>query len=251
MTAPIDRTALIDSGFLRVEQVLRPADLDEVRELLDPLFLRFDSLPSAAAVNLGSSRPGESRIYDINRALSLEPRLRRTSLYRACRDIARQLLGAPTFCCFDHAIYKPAKRSAPTPWHQDQAFVGLPAALHAVHMWVPLQDATAQNGCMWFVPGSHLRGHYQHVPVRGSDHSLEAVGFDASAGVCCPVAAGGLTIHTPMTLHMTGANDSADVRRVWILHFARWGRLGLAQPRNIRSLLARSGRRTVGNRPTS
>ena len=33
-----------------------------------------------------------------------------------------------------------------------------------------MEDATVDNGCMWFVPGSHQRGLLPHKPVEDTRH---------------------------------------------------------------------------------
>ena len=41
--------------------------------------------------------------------------------------------------------------------HRDSSFIHTePMKLHGI--WIALEDACADNGCMWFVPGSHQQG---------------------------------------------------------------------------------------------
>ena len=40
--------------------------------------------------------------------------------------------------------------------HQDGTFLNNDP-LKLVGFWFPLDDATLENGCLWFVPGSHAR----------------------------------------------------------------------------------------------
>ena len=74
-----------------------------------------------------------------------------------------------------------------------------------------MSDATVDNGCMWFVPGSHNHGLLPHRPVaEGNEESVYVdtdriiLGHhvrmtdhvDQSQAKPCPVRAGGCTIHT-------------------------------------------------------
>jgi ectoine hydroxylase-related dioxygenase (phytanoyl-CoA dioxygenase family) len=236
------RRAFEETGYAVVASFAPAAAIEEVRLLLDPLFERFQSLPAKHAIDLGPTAHGKPRIPDINRAISIEPRLRKTDLYRRAHLLARALVGSPAFYTFDHAIYKPPHNLAATPWHQDQAYTGLSRPLTAVHIWIPLQPATKENGCMWFVPGTHRAGSLRHAKVEGTTTTLEAYGVDESLAVCCPLPIGGATAHTPMTLHMTGPNTSDSPRRAWVLHFARYGRLGILHPVNVRDRLRRLAR---------
>ena len=61
---------------------------------------------------------------------------------------------------------------AKTPWHQDEAYWD-PAMHHeAISVWMPLQPATIDNGCMQFVPGSHLDGVHEHRLINPESHGL-------------------------------------------------------------------------------
>ena len=236
------RTRFAQDGFLTIEKIATLSDIEQLRSLLDPLFARFASLPSEHALDLAPISGTPPRIPDINHAVRLEPRLRRTQVFRNARVLASQLLGHPVFCTFDHAIYKPPRTSPATPWHQDQAYAGVPRALHAVHLWIPLQEATPENGCMWFVPGSHTSGLVAHDRVEGTRATLVARLAENTAAVCCPVSVGGATVHGPLTLHMTGPNLTGASRKAWIVHFARFGALGHLNPVNLLHRLARRAR---------
>jgi ectoine hydroxylase-related dioxygenase (phytanoyl-CoA dioxygenase family) len=90
-------------------------------------------------------------------------------------------------------------------------------------IWIPLQEATLENGCMQFVPGTHLQEVLSHHPI-GHDPRLVGLEVDEaelrSAGaVACPLPAGGATVHHSRTLHYTGPNRSDGARRAYILAF--------------------------------
>lgn len=220
-------------GFLSIPALTTLDDVELIRCLLDPLFERFDTLGDRAVDLAGPREPGQPmRSPEVNEALILEPRLRHTLTFARCREVARTLLGVPVGYQFDHAIFKPPHNQTPTAWHQDEAYSNEPIALRSVHFWIPLQAATQNNGCMWFIPGSNRGPVLPHRLVNkrlnGANRmtaggTLAAENVDASKAVACPLAAGGATVHHPLTLHYTGANQSDDYRKVWILHFGAYG----------------------------
>src|SRR6267142_6709789 len=57
---------------------------------------------------------------------------------------------------------KEPESAAIAAWHQDATYFGLRPHLH-VTAWVALTDATAESGCMEFLPGSHERGQLPHT----------------------------------------------------------------------------------------
>src|SRR3954451_22864830 len=74
-------------------------------------------------------------------------------------------------------------------------------------VWIALADATVENGCLCYLPGSHRDGP-GFVPAG---HGLGAL-FDAYppwrevAPGFCPVPAGGAILHNGLTAHAGGSN---------------------------------------------
>jgi hypothetical protein len=87
---------------------------------------------------------------------------------------------------------------------------------------MPLQPATVENGCMQYVPGSHLGPVLEHRSLHGDPRksALECIGdFDRAATVLCPLPPGGAALHHCRTLHSAGANTTGEPRRAYILAF--------------------------------
>jgi ectoine hydroxylase-related dioxygenase (phytanoyl-CoA dioxygenase family) len=91
---------------------------------------------------------------------------------------------------------------------------------------------------MQFVPGSHREGPLLHNK-HPNGHTLHVIPPAASTIVSCPVPMGGVTLHTPLTLHHTGPNRSEFTRRAWILHFGPWGRMAKLHPSVVAERLSR------------
>jgi ectoine hydroxylase-related dioxygenase (phytanoyl-CoA dioxygenase family) len=91
----------------------------------------------------------------------------------------------------------------------------------AVGAWLPLDDVDLANGCMCFLPGSHLAEvlPHRHIGDDPNVHGLETDVADPSAMVPVPLAAGGATFHHPRTLHHTPANRSDRPRRAFATEF--------------------------------
>ena len=210
-------------GFLALDAVVLPNELEEVRILLDPLFDRIDTLSAGPINELGVAlQDGSRSIAEINGTTRLEPQLLATTAFARCHALASDLLGVPTRFGGDHAIYKSAHSPHDTAWHQDQAYSGHGLIARGVTVWLPLQEVTEATGGMRFVPGSHLRGLMHHRRLNGDPtaHALEVVAADTAGAISCPLPAGGATIHLSLTLHSAGPNHAEVPRRAWILYFA-------------------------------
>lgn len=213
-------------GFIVVEQLATLDDLAQVQELLDGLFARFRDLPPDLAFDLGGQKnhDGTQVTPQINVATRFEPRLLETQVFRNAHAIARQILGPEAVFSFDHAIYKPPRMGKAVPWHQDLAYGRNPHHIaYNANFWIPLQEATLENGCMQFIPFSHWGNLLPHRPVGGDPkvHTLEVwPPIDSRAVVACPLKPGGATIQHGKTLHYTAPNNTDKPRRAWILNFS-------------------------------
>ncbi len=231
----VSKTLYQKDGFARIESLTTPEDIERIRSLLDPLFDRFESMGPNAVDLAGPREPGAPlRSPEINEAVHFAPELRKTLTFARCQAIASHLLGVPAGYVFDHAIFKPPHNNTSTAWHQDEGYNHGPIPLRAVHFWIPLQPVNNENGCMWFVPGSHRLGLVEHYVANtrsgGASRKTKGVTIatnsaDTSTAVACPLEVGGATAHTPLTLHYTGPNQSDAYRKAWILHFGAYGKL--------------------------
>jgi hypothetical protein len=208
-------------GFMVVTGLTTLEDLAGISRMLAGLYRRFHALADARrAHDLGGEGREARPILEINQAAELEPRLTQTLTFQRCAALAERLLGCAVQHRFDHAIYKPAFNGAATSWHQDEAYA-LERRILSAHFWVPLQDVTADMGCMEFIPGSHrgaLGRHHRRDRLRDA-HALELVGLDTSRAVACPINAGDATVHFPRTAHYTGPNRTGTPRLAWALEF--------------------------------
>jgi phytanoyl-CoA hydroxylase len=81
----------------------------------------------------------------------------------------RAVLGDDILKKYASAFLKPARIGGPTPWHQD---IGLWRDRNdgAFSGWLAVDAATRANGCLQFVPGTHLGPVIEHVVYEDSVH---------------------------------------------------------------------------------
>jgi ectoine hydroxylase-related dioxygenase (phytanoyl-CoA dioxygenase family) len=214
------------TGFLSLNDLTTKEDLAYIGDTLDELVAHFHALPPSRTNDLaGPKVPGRPPVVpEILLPTALHPRLKRTVAFSRCEAIAGQLLGHTARHCFDHAIYKRAWSNRETPWHQDEAYQAI-GPRPVLTFWLALDEATTQNGCMHYLPGSHQHGILPHRRKGNGPHApLGVDGIDISGAVACPLPAGGVTVHCSRTLHWTGPNVTHSPRRAWIILFDGYGR---------------------------
>ena len=113
----------------------------------------------------------------------------------------------------DQALVKPAYGN-PTAWHLDVPYWSFTSP-DAITVWVALDDATAQNGALCYLPGSHLARKFDNVGIGdhiGALFDVYPEWRDIEPAVCA-VPAGGAVFHNGLTAHGAGANMTPRPRR--------------------------------------
>ncbi len=212
-------------GFVAIESITSPEEVEQLRGIFDRLFASRAGWNKGAQFDLAgtddANRP--AALPQILNPAEFAPELLQTKFRAHALAIARQLLGPDTEPWFEHAILKPPYYGAATPWHQDEAHRNDPGVdYEQISIWMPLQEATAANGCMQFVPRSHLGPILRHRSPNNDPRvtALECIGdFNPAEAILCPLPPGGATIHHCRTLHSAGPNASDIPRRAYILAF--------------------------------
>ena len=146
-----------------------------------------------------------------------EPRLDAVARDPRLTALLARLLGEPPVLFQDMALLKPPGFGSEKPWHQDNAYFNLPPTARVVGVWIALDEATAANGCMHLVPGSHRAGPQVHFNRR--DWQLCDSQVAVADDVIVPLAPGGCLIFQGLVHHGTPANRSSLRRRALQFHY--------------------------------
>lgn len=208
-----------EQGYLVAGPVLTLEELEAARAAYDRIFAATEK-PSTYR-NLGQkegeivSEGAVLQIIDMHR---LDDIFRHLLFKSEILDIIEALMGTPAIRLYhDQALYKPALHGDIVPWHQDNGYWRLDPP-EAMSIWIALDDADEENGCMWVIPGSHRAGAAEHQRAGRYIAQLKA-DADESLAVPVPLPAGSAMIHHCQTLHMTKPNHSPRQRRAWVMHY--------------------------------
>src|SRR5947207_2013920 len=167
-------------GYLVIEAITTPEEVAWLRGIYDRLFEQRAGREEGNQFDLGGAdQEGEEAVLpQILGPARYAPELERGLFRVNALAIARQLLGPEAAYHGEHAILKPPSRGAETPWHQDEAYWDPTAEYQSLSIWIPLQDATVENGCMQFIPGSHRMEVQTHHSI-GNDPRVHGLEIDA------------------------------------------------------------------------
>jgi len=208
-------------GFLAVDRLTSAEEVVALHAVYDRLFEPGAGVADRDQLELAGDQGGTPLLPQVLNPDHYAPELRETGAYRNAHAVARLLLGPEVRATGMHAIRKPGRNGAETPWHQDEAYWD-PAREHrAISIWMPLQAATTDNGCMHFHPGSHQLPVLPHRLINPDAHGLVLADTGVVSGsVACPLPPGGATVHAARTLHYAGPNSTNEPRRALIMSFA-------------------------------
>jgi len=215
-----------ERGFLSIPNISPPEEVELLRGVFDRLFSQQAGRAEGAQFDMVTHDDDEDappKLPQIINPVNYAPELRTTVFRANAAAIARQLLGPEVTAAFEHAILKPARYGAATPWHQDEAArVDANFEYQQLSIWMPLQEATPENGCLQYIPGSNQGEVLPHRSPKSDPkiHAIEcAGGFDPADAISCPLPSGGAVMHQGRTLHYAGPNNSDIPRRAYILAF--------------------------------
>jgi hypothetical protein len=138
-------------------------------------------------------------------------------------DLVGQLIGEDIILWGSQVFCKPPRTGKAIPWHQDGQYWPIrPIATCSV--WVALDDATPENGCMRFIPGSHASGSiYRHRLSDRSDvvlnQEVDPLQFDGLSGRDDMLRAGEFSLHDVYLIHGSNANHSPRRRAGFVIRY--------------------------------
>ena len=138
-------------------------------------------------------------------------------------NIIEQLIGE-NFALWNSSFFaKPALNGHATPWHQDGQYWPI-RPLATCSVWLAIDDATVENGCLKFIKGSHkekkLKKHKYnesknltlHQEILKSEYKKENT-------VDLLLKRGQISLHDVYMVHGSEANKSPQSRRAMTMRF--------------------------------
>ncbi|MFN0085260.1 MAG: phytanoyl-CoA dioxygenase family protein [Blastocatellia bacterium] len=215
-----------EQGFLAVRNAFTPEEvgsaLDGLNDLIAGRVPEFRNIQYRGdARERLASMSFEERLDSVRRMLyftEYEPRLKAIAHKAKLLDAVGRLLGAPARLFQDMALIKPPA-GREKPWHQDHAYFELTPETRVVGVWIALDPAGIENGCMRVMPGWHRREKFPHFQIRDLQIRDEAMAGLMAERVAVPLDPGGCLIFDSYLPHGTPNNYSTTRRRAVQYHY--------------------------------
>lgn len=213
-----------ENGYLSGIKMLEDWQVDQLNEELatisDPahpenqLFYTFHSNESSDPESVLFHALGAWRVADKFHDILWNP---------AFVMVASQLLGdQPVRFWHDQLFCKPAHHGGVVAWHQDYSYWTRTAPMQHLTCWTGLDDATINNGCLYYVPKSHNWGLLDKPELAGDmDGLMEYLTEEQNLEfkpVPVEMKKGYASFHHPLMVHGSYENKSSYSRRAFVLN---------------------------------
>jgi len=213
-----EKQQLLDSyqkeGYVFIPGFLQAEELEEVRKtLIDVLKNKESKIPEEKLFFEEKGNP--DTLKQIQQLFDYHPIFYQMMYRSKFSALAALLLGEKEVGKNMQYFNKPPKIGKPTPPHQDGYYFMLEPP-EAITMWLALEEVDEENGCIRYVPGSHLRGMRPHsrTATLGFSQGIADYGdADYAREKAFPAQPGDLLVHHALTIHRADGNNSTDRTR--------------------------------------
>ena len=211
-----------DNGFVVIENFLSADELAHWRKAVD----------NAVRNRAGQKMPGKDiktgesdginedeayygKVFDqLLNLWQTDDEMKKLMVDERIGKMAAQLAGVDGIRIWhDQALIK-RPWANPTSWHLDTPFWSF-SDRNALSIWIALDDATLQNGCLFFVPGSNRETTFENKGIGKNMDSIFEVypQFIKTNATAAPMKAGSCSFHNGLTIHGANANMTSGFRR--------------------------------------
>ena len=211
-----------ENGYLVIENFLDERELEFWREAVSEAIVerggrKFANTDTKVGEDDGINKDSDYYAKVFDQMLNLwqtNEKVKQIMLDEELGEMAAELAGwEGTRIWHDQALIK-RPWANPTSWHLDTPFWSF-SDRRALSIWVALDDATLENGCLFFIPGSN---HTTTFENPGIGKNMDAIfdfypQFNEAKSIAVPMKAGSCSFHNGLTIHGAGANMTNGFRR--------------------------------------
>lgn len=210
------------NGFIVIENFLSSEELDHWRKAVTEaveeragIKIPGKDIKIGEADGINEDSDYFAKVFD--QLLSLwqtNEMVKELMLDKRIGQMAAQLSGADGIRIWhDQALIK-RPWANPTAWHLDTPFWSF-SDRRAISIWVALDDATLENGCLFFISGSHKFTDFKKITIgRNMDGVFNIYPqLRNMRSVAVPMKAGNCSFHNGLVVHGANANMTNGFRR--------------------------------------
>jgi hypothetical protein len=216
------------NGYLAGVRILSDDQVEvlraELARVMDPAHPRHDLFYE---FHTNESSNADTVLFHALGAWRIEPGLHDILWHPAFLKPAAQLLDGGVRFWHDQLFSKPPRHGGVVAWHQDYSYWTRTEPMQHLTCWIGLDDSTRENGCLWYVPGSHRWRLLPITGLAGDMDEIQSVLSDEQRAAFRPVPIelkkGECSFHHPLMVHGSFENRSDRPRRATVINVFRDG----------------------------
>ena len=189
--------AFNQQGFLTGLGLFSSDEIEEIRRYFD-LILNKTLQSGGSSYSISTAHLKHGRVYDL---------LNHARLGKLMCD----LIGPNVIAWGSHFFCKMPRDGKAVSWHQDASYWPLSDS-KTLTVWLAIDDADVENGCMEVIPGSHRKGLVQYHESKQEENNVLNQTIDPKPDWPDPVPvclrAGEISIHSDLLIHGSKPNES-------------------------------------------
>ena len=212
------RRQLEDDGYVVLENVFTLNEMTDLAGHIETYQVKHQKHLEETSGAEGISRANEILFTD--HLAEKDDNIRAFCTRPEFVGITTQLLGPDIDLYWNQSVFKHPEGKKEFPWHQDDGY-GLVEPSPYLTLWLALNDATEENGCISVLPRSHKQGVVEH---RSSPIGHICYDNDApDQGIKVPMKAGSMAVFWSRTFHKSGPNVSDGSRKAYVIQYSHAG----------------------------
>lgn len=188
-------------GYLAGIRIFDDDEISSIRQYFDELLAKTIAA-GGDSYSISTAHLRYGRVYDILSYPGIVGRI-------------KDLVGEDVIAWGSHFFCKMPGDGKRVSWHQDSSYWPLTPSM-AVTAWLAIDDATVENACMRYIPGSHHLGHLTYTLSENDASNVLNQTVVGAENLGDPVnvelKAGETSIHSDLLLHGSEANQSTKRR---------------------------------------
>jgi phytanoyl-CoA hydroxylase len=199
-----------EDGYVKIDQFLSPA---EVAELKAAVLEAAGLIGKKTVADIGADFQPEPESYyskvfiqKIN-LWRINPTVKKYMLNPELGKMICRLAGVPGYRIWHDQTLIKDPFANPTAFHLDNPYWSY-SSRDAISIWIALEDATLENGCMWFQPGTQKIARFDNAGIGENMSALFKVYPEMAKvdPVPIPMKAGDCSFHNGLLSHGAGPN---------------------------------------------
>lgn len=211
-----------ENGFLIIDDFLNEEELNHWRSSMDKAVnnrkgTKFPHSKLKTGENDGINKDAQyfGKVFDqIINLWQTDDTMREIMLDKRLGKMAAQLAQVDGIRIWHDQSLVKRPWANPTSWHLDTPFWSF-SHKEALSIWVALDDVTIQNGCLYFMPGSHKDTRFDEPGITANMGHIfnDYPQYGDAEPVVSVIKAGSCSFHNGLCIHAAGPNMTPGFRR--------------------------------------